>query len=108
MNVTLVTEDSQQIKTHKVIWKKKNIKMKVLNSENTVSIVEYVKNSEVSKNTNSPRIFDYYLNDKTSKAKILKSAKRNPMETEENSSSTNIVFSAGALAPCCVTCCKIF
>ena len=70
--------------------------MKVLTSENTVSIVEYVKNSEVSKNTNSPRIFDYYLNDKTSKAKLLKSAKRNPMETEENSASTNMVFSAGA------------
>ena len=65
-------------------------------SEEIITIDEYVKNSEVSKNMNSTIIFDYQLNDKASKSKRLKAVKRGPIETEVNSTSTNLVFSAGA------------
>ena len=57
------------------------------------SIEQHVKNSELYKNVNT---FDYKLNDKTAKAKLLKAAKRQPIDMEENSTSSNLVFSAGA------------
>ena len=65
-------------------------------NDDVITIEEYVKNSEVSKNMNSTINFDYQLNDKASKSKLLKAAKRSPIETEENSTSTNLIFSAGA------------
>ena len=40
--------------------------------------------------------FDYELNDKAAKAKLVKGSKRIPLEIEENSTSMNIVFSVGA------------
>ena len=58
-------------------------------NDDIITIEEYVKNSEVSKNMNSTINFDYQLNDKASKSKLLKAAKRSPIETEENSTSTN-------------------
>ena len=40
--------------------------------------------------------FNYQLNDKASKAKLVKGSKRVPFEVEENSTSINLNFSAGA------------
>ena len=57
------------------------------------SIEQYVKNSELDRNINT---FDYTLNDKTAKAKLLKAAQRQPIDIEENSTSSNLIFSAGA------------
>ena len=53
--------------------------------EEIVTIEEHVKSSEVLKNADSSITFDYQLNDKASKSKILKAAKRTPFEVEENS-----------------------
>ena len=64
-------------------------------SEEIVTIEEYVKSSEVLKKSNRSIVFDYQLNDKASKKKLLKAAKQNPMDIEENSTSSNLVFSAG-------------
>ena len=66
------------------------------NNEEIVTLDDYVRRSEVLRNMNSSFKFDYELNDKTAKAKLLKAAKRSPMEVEENSTSLNLVFSAGA------------
>ena len=65
-------------------------------SEEIMTIEEHVKSSEVYKNMNSPITFDYKLNDKASRSKLLKAAKRTPLEVDENSTSTNLVYSAGA------------
>ena len=40
--------------------------------------------------------FEYELNDKVATPKLFKAAKRMPIEIEENSTSSNIIFSAGA------------
>ena len=72
---------------------------KVLNAPSSVDIVtieEHVKSSELIKTADSSRIFDYELNDKATTSKLLKAAKRTPIEVEENSCSSNLVFSAGA------------
>ena len=42
------------------------------------------------------RFYDYELNEKTAKNKLIKAAKRPPLEIEENSTSSNMIFSAGA------------
>ena len=57
------------------------------------SIEQYVKNSELDRNVIA---FDYTLNDKAAKAKLIKAAQRQPIEIEENSTSSNLIFSAGA------------
>ena len=72
---------------------------KVLNipdNEEMTTIEDHVKSSVLLKNLNSSMSFDYELNDKATKAKLLKAAKRIPIETEEHSSSSNLIFSAGA------------
>ena len=66
-----------------------NVK-KALNApigEEIITIEEHVKSSEVFKNMNASLNFDYQLNDKPSKSKLLKAAKRSPIEVEENSTS---------------------
>ena len=40
--------------------------------------------------------FDYILNEKTAKNKILKGARTTVLEIQENTGSSNLVFSAGA------------
>ena len=74
--------------------------MKALNSPNSdhiVTIEDHVKSSEIRKNMNQSIIsFDYKLSDKASKSKLLKAAKRTPIIIEENSTSSNLRFSAGA------------
>ena len=64
-----------------------------------ITLDDHVKNSELQKNlrnTNSSNRFDYELNDKAATSKLLKAAKRVPIEEEENSTSSNLVLSAGA------------
>ena len=68
-----------------------------MNTNNQViTFEEHVRNSEVHRNSDNIINFNYELSDKAAKAKILKAAMRIPLEIEENSTSTNLVFSAGA------------
>ena len=62
-------------------------------SKEVVTIDDQVK---ASKYLDDSITFDYKLNDKAAKAKLVKSAKRVPLEIEENSCSSNLIFSAGA------------
>ena len=67
------------------------------NDEVPVTIKDHVKRSEVLKSSSSPRSFEYNLSDKAAKGKLIKAAKRSPaLKVEENSTSSNIVFSCGA------------
>ena len=61
-----------------------------------LSIEEYVKESDVCRLSEGTREFEYKLNEKTAKSKLLKGTKRIPFELEENSTSTNLVFSVGS------------
>ena len=73
--------------------------MKSINAstcDEIVTIEDHVKNSEVLKNMNSSITFDYELRDKAAKTKLVKAAKRTPIEMEENSTSTNLTFSPGS------------
>ena len=65
-------------------------------SEEIVTIEEHVKSSELLKIVDSAHIFNYELNDKATRNKLVKAAKRPPLEVEENSTSSNLIFSAGA------------
>ena len=65
-------------------------------NDSMVTIEDHVKRSEVLRNTNTTRRLEYELNDKVATAKLLKGAKRMPIEIEENSTSSNIICSAGA------------
>ena len=60
------------------------------------TIQEQVRNSEIHRRTNSSISFEYELNDKSAKSKLLKAAKRTPLDVEENALSSNLVFSAGS------------
>ena len=66
-------------------------------SENEVITIEdHVKNSEILKFSGNSRSFEYDLNDKAAKAKIVKAAKRSAFYVENHSSSSNLVFNPGA------------
>ena len=60
------------------------------------NISDLVKNSEISKHNEVKRTFEYQINDKAAKAKLVKGAKRIPFAVVENSSSSNLEFSLGA------------
>ena len=61
-----------------------------------MSIEDQVKFNDVVPNIDYSRDFNYVLNDKASKAKLLKGAKRSSFVIEENSTSNTLIFSAGA------------
>ena len=63
-----------------------------LATKEIVTLDEHVQDSILQKDTNSCIKFDYALNDKSSRAKILKAAERPPIEIEENSTSSNLVL----------------
>ena len=65
-------------------------------SKEQVSIEEHVKSSDIHKKTSAFITFDYELNDKSAKAKLLKAAKRKSLEVEDKSGATNLIFSAGS------------
>ena len=60
-----------------------------------MSIEDHVKSNEVME-SDYARAFNYVLNDKTAKAKLVKGAKRIAFEIEENNTSNTMIFSAGA------------
>ena len=61
------------------------------------SVENQFKDLQMFTVTTNPRKFEYTLNDKATKAKVMKAAKRIPhIKEEENSTSANLVFSAGA------------
>ena len=60
------------------------------------SIDEIVKNSELINHNAGPRQFEYNLNDKNAKAKLLKGAKRPPFELIQNKGSINLIFNLGS------------
>ena len=60
------------------------------------SIQELVEDSEVAIPTEIKRSFEYNLNAKAAKSKLLKGAKRVPFEIVHNSTSSNLIFSVGA------------
>ena len=59
-------------------------------------IQELVEESEQVKPIDKKRTFEYNLDDKSTKSKLLKGAKRVPFEIIENSTSSTLVFSNGA------------
>ena len=61
-----------------------------------VSIDEIVKDSEILKNVENKRTFEYNMNDKVAKAKLVKGAKREAYEVVKNKSSCNLDFSVGS------------
>ena len=60
------------------------------------SIEEIVKDSETLKNVENKRTFEYNMNDKSAKAKLVKGAKREAYEVVKNQSSCNLDFSVGS------------
>ena len=60
------------------------------------SVEEVVKNSEIALNGEKQRFFQYELNQKQAKAKLIKGAKRIPFEIENKSCSTNLIFNVGS------------
>ena len=62
-------------------------------SDDLVAIDDYIQDSMCFTNE---RKFEYKLNEKSLKKKLKDSTKRVPMEIEENSTSSNLVFSLGA------------
>jgi hypothetical protein len=59
------------------------------------SIEDIVDASEIMKTSENRRTFEYNLNDKAAKAKLLKGAKREAFEVVKNQTSCNLVFSVG-------------
>ena len=60
------------------------------------SIDEFVKESEVTTFNENRRQFEYELNDKNIKSKLLKGAKRCQFEMVKNSGSINLIFNLGS------------
>ena len=60
------------------------------------SIDEIVRNSEMLKIGENKRTFEYNMNDKAAKAKLVKGAKREAFEVVKNQSSCNLDFSVGS------------
>ena len=61
-----------------------------------LSIDEVVKESEVIAYCEKKRTFEYNLNEKAAKAKLLKGAKRIPFEIVKNIGSSNLLFNLGS------------
>ena len=66
--------------------------LKALECDNIMSLVN---DSELDKFNDVKRTFEYKLNDKAAKAKLVKGAKRVPFDIFENSTSSNLNFSLG-------------
>ena len=64
-------------------------------NNDVLTIDEHIKSMEPLRPTEE-RLFAYNLSEKATKAKLIKGCKRDPFLLEENSSSSNLVFSAGS------------
>ena len=60
------------------------------------SVDDLVKDSEIVNYKDTVRKFEFQLDEKAAKAKLVKNAKKIPFEIVENSSSSNLVFSPGS------------
>ena len=60
------------------------------------SIQDVVDDSEILRTTENRRTFEYNLNDKNAKSKLVKGAKREPFDVVHNQLSCNLVFSVGS------------
>ena len=60
------------------------------------SVEAMVEDTEVVLIKDSKRSFDYNLNNKAAKSKLIKGAKREVFEIVENSSSANLIFNLGS------------
>ena len=65
-------------------------------NKEAVTLEEHVRGSDIYKESSSFITFDYELNEKAAKSKLLKGAKRVPLKIEEHSTSSNLIFSPGA------------
>ena len=61
-----------------------------------LEVVDLVKDSELEKHIDGKRHFEFKLNDKAAKTKLVKGAKRKHFDIVANSSSSNLIFSLGA------------
>ena len=59
-------------------------------------LTNFVDDCEIMKISEGNRKFEYNMNDKTAKAKLIKGAKREAFEVENNQSSSNLIFSVGS------------
>ena len=116
-NVTLVCENQKQIKAHKVRTEKrkknysqlrrmlKNIEL-TSQSESQISTMNVIEESvnaleggaqDVNQRNRNTRSFNYELNEKNAKAKLLKGAKRaKNLDVEIKSTCVNMRFSDGS------------
>ena len=95
--VTLVCEDQTFTKAHKRLIKvKRSENMSALEAPKMNSIQELIEESELVKSKERKRNFEYNLNDKAAKAKLVKGGKRKPIDRVDNQGSSNLVFSIGA------------
>ena len=60
------------------------------------SVENVVRDSELVKFSDTERVFDYKLNEKAAKGKLIKGAKRSAFDVVRNSSSCNLIFSLGS------------
>ena len=60
------------------------------------SVDTFVRDSEIVERRKIPRKFEYALDEKAAKGKLIKGAKRSPFEVVVNSSSSNLIFSPGS------------
>ena len=94
-----------QLSAHKVILltASSQLKVKKLNKiDNMAKTIEMinvdsvVRDSELEKHNDVPRGFEYNLDEKAAKGKLIKGAKRASFEIVRNSSSCNLIFNLGS------------
>ena len=61
-----------------------------------INVKEHVQESEIAAYEDINRQFNYKLDEKATKAKMVKSANRIPFEVVEHTSSANLVFNLGS------------
>ena len=61
-----------------------------------ISVDSVVRDSELVKHIDVPRVFDYKMDEKAAKGKLIKGAKRASFEIVRNSSSCNLIFNLGS------------
>ena len=66
------------------------------NAMEFAGVENVVIDSELVIRRDTTRKFEYNLDDKAAKGKLIKGAKRNPFEIVENSSSSNLIFNLGS------------
>ena len=93
-NVTSAFDDRNQTKAHNYFAFEDKTAIQLLKmSGNIVTIDDQVRSSVYH---NDSVTFNYELNDKSAKAKLVKGSKRTPFEFEKKSTSFTLVFSVGA------------